>query len=334
MKVIGIIALLCSVANASPVLVNGAGSTFAEPLYTKWNSVYQKKDPNSQFNYQGVGSGAGMKQLIAGTVDFAGSDDPMSAEDSAKAKSNVIHVPIAMGAVVASYNMDFKGKLRLSGPVLAKIFNGQIKKWDDKEIKELNPKLSLPNTDIAVVTRSDGSGTTAIFSDYLAKVSPDWVGKNGKTVNWFQGSLGAKGNAGVAGLIKQTPGAIGYVELVYALENKLAFAELKNKAGNFVDASAKTVSNAAQGITDEAIKKDFKISITDSAQKDAYPISAFTWMLVYGKMAKEKGASVVAYAKWTLSEDAQKVSEGINFAPVPKTLRAAALKSLEKVQLE
>lgn len=316
------------------VTVNGAGSTFAEPLYTRWISEFAKKHTDAQFNYQGIGSGAGIKQLLEGTIDFAGTDDPMKAEDEAKAKAPVLHVPIAAGSVVLSYNLPLDKTLQLTGEVIAKIFNGTITKWNDPQIAKINPGLKLPDQAIAVATRSDGSGTTAVFSEYLSKVSPEWVGKNGKTVKWFTGSLGAKGNAGVAGLIQQTPGTIGYVELVYAVENKLAFAKVKNRKGEFVMASEDSTSKAAQGLKKEAVEKNFKISLTDSDQKGAYPISSFTWMLVPEKMPKEKGAAIVKFAQWSLGEEAQGLAGQIHYAKVPKEIRAECLKRLEKVKWE
>lgn len=328
-----VLTLLPQFANAV-VSINGAGSTFAEPLYTKWMTDFGQKEKSANFNYQGVGSGAGMKQLIEGTIDFAGSDDPMKEADAAKAKASVLHIPIAIGAVVVSYNLKIDKQLKLSGPVLAKIFNGTINKWNDAEIAKLNPGLALPSTAISVATRSDGSGTTAVFTEYLAKVSPEWTGKNGKSVKWFPQSLGAKGNAGVMGLIKQNPGTVGYVELTYALENKLPFAQLQNKAGEYIDASSKTASAAGAGLKKEAVEKQFKVSLTDSAQKGAYPISAFTWMLVLDKMPKEKGAEIVKFAKWILGDQPQASAEKLNYAAVPKDVRTEALNSLEKVKLD
>lgn len=325
--------VFAATATAS-TLVNGAGSTFAEPVYTKWFNEYQKTEKDSQFNYQGIGSGAGIKQLIAGTVDFAGSDVPMNKEESTQAKTPVLHIPVAMGAVVVTYNIDLKAPLKLSGPVLADIFDGKITQWNDARIQALNKGVTLPATSIAVATRSDGSGTTAVFTEYLAKESPAWVGKDGKAVNWFKGSLGGKGNAGVAGLVKQTPGAIGYVELVYALSNKLAFADIQNKAGQFVTASAKSVSSAAAGTTKDALAQDFKISITDSKAKDAYPISSFTWMLVYDHMGADKGVAVKKFATWALSDKAQDLASTINYAPVPKDLRSAVLKKIAKIEIK
>jgi phosphate transport system substrate-binding protein len=281
-----------------------------------------------------VGSGAGIKQLIEGTVDFAGSDDPMKTEDAAKAKESVLHVPIAMGAVVVSYNAPITGALHLDGPTIASIFNGKITKWNDAAILKLNPNLKLPDLAIVVATRSDGSGTTAVFSEYLSKVSADWAGKNGKTVKWFSGSLGAKGNAGVAGLIKQNPGTIGYVELVYAKENGLPFAVVQNKKGEFVEATNASVSAAAEGVKKEAVEKNFKISLTDSDHKGAYPISSFTWMLVFEKMPKEKGTEIVKFSTWALGDEAQKIVGSINYSPVPKEIRTEALKAIAKIKLQ
>ncbi len=327
----GISATVCATVCAASAAVNGSGSTFAEPVYSRWIADFQKKEQGLQFNYQGVGSGAGMKQMLEGTVDFAGTDDPMKADDAAKAKAGVLHIPVAMGAVVVTYNLKLDKPLKMSGSVIGKIFNGTITKWNDPELAKLNPGVALPAQAIVVATRSDGSGTTAVFSEYLSKVSADWAGKNGKTVNWFQGSLGAKGNAGVAGLVKGNSGTTGYVELVYALENKMPFAEIANKKGEFVKASAASVSAAAKGVEKTAVEKEFKISITDSEQKGAYPISAFTWMLVFDKMAKDKGPAVVKFATYALSDEAQAAAEKINYAPVPKSIRTEALKSLGKV---
>lgn len=329
-----VLALLVTGNLFAALSINGSGSTFAEPLYTRWFSDYQKTNPKAQFNYQGVGSGAGMKQMLEGTVDFAGSDDPMKSEDAAKSKETILHVPVAVGAVVVSYNIPVTGILNLSGPVTAKIFNGQITKWNDAEIAKLNPKLTLPDLAITVATRADSSGTTAAFSEYLSKVSPDWIGKNGKSVKWFAGSIGAKGNAGVAGLIRQNSGTVGYIELVYANENKLPFARIENKKGEFVEATNASVSVAAEGVKKEAIENRFKISITDSAHKGAYPIASFTWMLIFEKMPKEKGTEIVHFAKWALSDAAQKTADSINYSPVPKEIRTEALKAIAKIQLQ
>jgi phosphate transport system substrate-binding protein len=333
--VIGLIALLITMkAMAAPILINGAGSTFVEPVYTKWFSEYQKIDNGVTVNYQGIGSGGGIRQLITGTVDFGASDAPMTADEEKSASKPVVHIPLVLGAVVVSYNLPAVKRLKLTGPVIADIFSGKITKWNDAQIAKLNPGEKLPASSIIVATRSDGSGTTAVFSDYLAKVSPAWKGKAGKTVDWFQGSLGAKGNAGVAGLVKQSEGAIGYIELVYALENKLPYALLQNKKSEFIDASTKSVSAAAGGnVTDEMVKNNFKLSITDSDSKGAYPISSFTWMLVYDGMPKEKGEKLIQLIKWTLTNKAQNLASDINYAPLPAELRKKVLAQVEKVKL-
>lgn len=330
-----LIVFLGLVSNQTLALtINGSGSTFAEPIYTRLFSDFQKKNTAVKFNYQGIGSGAGMKQLLEGTVDFAGTDDPMKAEDELKAKEPLLHVPIALGAVVVSYNLPVTETLVLSGEVLGKIFDGQITKWNDAEIAKLNAQVKLPDLNILVATRSDSSGTTAVFTEYLAKVSPSWTGKNGKTVKWFKGSVGAKGNAGVAGLIKQNKGTIGYVELVYAQENNIAFAKIKNKKGEIVEATEKAVSAAAQGLKKDAVANKFKLSLTDSTQKGAYPISSLTWMLVFEKMPKVKGAEIVQFIQWALGDEAQKTISAIKFSPVPKDIRDEALKAVAKIKVQ
>jgi phosphate transport system substrate-binding protein len=320
---------------AATVSLNGAGSTFFEPVGTKWFSEYQKQNAELHINYQGIGSGGGIRQLTAGTVDFGASDAPMTSEEEKNANKPVVHVPAVLGAVVVSYNLKLDKPLRLDAPAIAGIFSGKITKWNDAQLAKLNPGVKLPDLNIIVATRSDGSGTTAVFSDYLAKISPDWAGKAGKSVDWFKGSLGAKGNAGVAGLIKQSEGTVGYVELVYAISNKLPFATLKNKAGDFVEASVKTVSLAASGkVVEEMSKHDFKLSITDSEIKGAYPISSFSWLLMYENMKKEKGAPLLALMKWAMQDSAQNMATELNYAPLPKALRSKVLARLEKVQLQ
>jgi phosphate transport system substrate-binding protein len=322
--------LLSMKAVAAPLLMNGAGSTFIEPAFTKWFSEYQKENSAVTVNYQGTGSGAGIKQLIAGTVDFAATDAPMNEQEVKSAKGEVLHIPMVMGAVVVSYNLKLDKPLNLSGAVVADIFAGKIKKWNDAGIAKLNKGVKLPETDIVVATRSDGSGTTAVFSDYLSKVSADWKGKAGKTVDWFKGSLAAKGNAGVAGLIKQADGAVGYVELAYALENKLPFSKIQNKKGEMVEASSKSVSLAAGGtVVDEMVKNNFKLSITDTDAKGGYPISSFSWMLIPTEgLATEKAAELTKLAKWTLGAMPQGMLAAINYAALPEKLR---VKALEKV---
>lgn len=316
-------------------MINGAGATFPEPIYTKWFSEYSKKNKDIAINYQGIGSGGGIRQLIAGTVDFGASDSPMTEEELKKAGKTILHVPTVLGAVVVSYNLKLDGPLKLSGLVAGEIFNGTIKKWNDEKIAKLNPGLKLPDTAIIVATRSDGSGTTAMFTDYLSKVSPEWKGKAGKTVDWFKGSLGAKGNAGVAGFIKQAEGTVGYIELVYALENKLAFAQIQNKKGKFITADLKSVSAAiTKKMVPEIVKNDFKISLTDSAENDAYPISGLTWILAADPMDKAKGKSIQDMLTWVMGDEAQKMAETLHFAPVPKELRDKVLAKVKAIQLK
>lgn len=316
-------------------MINGAGATFPEPIYTKWFSEYSKKNAGQSINYQGIGSGGGIRQLIAGTVDFGASDSPMTEDEVKKSAKPVVHIPTVLGAVVVSYNLKLDKPLKLTGPVVGEIFAGKITKWNDAKIAALNTGLKLPDTAIIVATRSDGSGTTAVFTDYLAKVSPEWTGKAGKTVDWFKGSLGAKGNAGVAGFIKQAEGTIGYVELVYAVENKLPFALIQNKKGKFIEANLKSVSaSVPKKLIPQIVKSDFKVSVTDSVEADAYPIAGLTWLLAFDPMEKEKGKTILDLLVWTQSDEAQKMAESLNFAPLPKELREKVLARLKSIQLK
>lgn len=319
---------------AAPIAINGAGATFPEPVYSKWFSEFQKIDSSVNINYQGIGSGGGIRQLTAGTVDFGASDAPMNADELKAASKPVLHIPTVLGAVVVSYNLKLDKPLKLTGTVVADIFDGKITKWNDPQIVSLNKDLKLPDQAIMVATRSDGSGTTAVFTDYLAKVSPNWVGKAGKTVDWFKGSMAAKGNAGVAGLVKQNLGTIGYIELVYAVENKIPYAWIQNKSGNFIEASMETVSNAAAGSTQEMIKNEFKMSITNATGKKAYPISSFTWLLIYEPMNKEKGQKIIKMIDWALGETGQKMAQQLNYAPLPKELRTKVLARANKLTLQ
>lgn len=326
---------LAATAVAAPTVITGAGATFPYPIYSKWFAEYEKVNPEVRINYQSIGSGGGIRQLIEGTVDFGASDAPMEKEEKAKAKVGVFHIPMVLGAVVISYNLDLRKPLRLDGDAIAKIFLGEIKKWNDPALAKLNPGIALPDKDIVVVTRSDGSGTTAVFTDYLAKVSPTWREKVGvgKSVQWPVG-VGAKGNEGVSGMLKQTPGAFGYTELVYALNNKMPVAHVKNAAGAFVDPSAKTVSDAAGGAVKEMLANDFQLSITNSKGKTAYPISSFTWILVYEKMGQEKGAKLQKFLKWALGPSGQKLAGELHYAPLPPQLSAAVTKKIEQLKLE
>ena len=309
------------VAAADPILVNGAGATFPFPLYSKWFSDYNKLHPDIRFNYQSIGSGGGIQQFTAGTVDFGATDAPMTAEEQAKV-SDVVHVPTVLGAVVVTYNAPVQG-LRLTPAVLADIFLGKITKWNDPRVAAVNPGTALPDAPITVVRRSDGSGTTYVFTDYLSKISPEWKEKagTGKSVSWPAG-LGGKGNEGVTGLVKQTPGSIGYVELAYANQNKLPTALLQNKDGNFVAPSIAATSAAAAGVT---IPADYKVSVTNASGKDAWPIASFTYLLVH-KDAKDKakGEAIVKFLWWAV-HDGQATAAPLEYAPLP----APVVKMLE-----
>jgi len=333
-------ALLCSLillsatAFADTTLINGAGATFPYPLYSKWFSEYQKVDSSVQINYQSIGSGGGISQFSEKTVDFGATDAPMTDEQLKKAGEPVLHIPTVMGAVVLTYNLpEVTQELVLSGDVVAEMFLGTITKWNDAKITKLNPGVNLPDTAIMIAHRSDGSGTTGIFTDYLSKVSPDWKSKvgQGTAVNWPVG-LGGKGNEGVTGLVKQTPGSIGYVELIYAENNKLAYASLKNKANQTVKPSMKSVAAAAAGAL-KTMPKDFRVSITDSSGKTAYPISGFTYLLVTKSMARDKGAKIQKFLKWAVT-DGQKMAEPLFYAPLPKELVAKVENTISTIQLK
>jgi phosphate transport system substrate-binding protein len=302
--------------------INGAGATFPYPLYSKWFSEYQKISSEVQINYQSIGSGGGIRQFLDGTIDFGATDAPMTDEQLSKAKSPVLHIPTVLGAVVLTYNLpEIGAKLQLASDVVAEIFLGKITKWNDPKIAAANPGLKLPDTAILVAHRSDGSGTTNIFVDFLSKVSPEWKQKVGvgTAVNWPTG-LGGKGNEGVTGLIKQTPGAIGYVELIYAESNKLPVVTLKNKAGAWVQPSVKTVTAAAEGSL-KTIPDDMRVSITNAEGKDSYPVAGFTYLLVGQDLKAQgaKGESFVKFLKWAVG-DGQKMAEPLAYAPLPKSL--------------
>lgn len=329
-----LLALLCFVtASAYAVPINGAGATFPYPLYSKWFSEYAKADQGAQINYQSIGSGGGIRQLTDRTIDFGASDAPMTNEQIAKLPSPVLHIPTVLGAVVVTYNLpQLKAPLKLSGDVIADLFLGKIKKWNDARVASTNPGVALPATDVMVVQRSDGSGTTAVFTDYLAKVSAEWksgVG-SGTSVKWPVG-LGGKGNEGVTGLIKQTPGTIGYVELTYAKTNQLPYALIKNPAGAFVQASPPSVTAAATA-TSKDIPEDFRVSITNAGGKDSYPISSFTYLLIYREaMPAEKAETLKRFLQWALGAG-QKYAEPLDYAPLPPALAARVLKSVAQIK--
>lgn len=325
---IAFIALSGTALAADTLLITGAGATFPFPLYSKWFSEYNKLHPEQRFNYQSIGSGGGIKQITEGTVDFGASDAPMTEAELAKAP-DVVHVPTVLGAVVVVYNVPGVSELKLSPATLAGLFLGKIQKWNDPALAQDNPGVKLPDTQVTVAHRADGSGTTAIFTDYLAKVSPEWKAGPGagKAVKWPVG-LGGKGNEGVTGLVKQTPGAVGYVELAYAHQNQLATASLKNRDGQYVRPSIETTSEAAAGVQ---LPEDFRVSVTDAAGKNAYPISGFTYLLVRKDQTdKAKGEALLRFLWWA-THDGQKMAPTLDYAPLPKPVVAkveAKLKSM------
>jgi phosphate transport system substrate-binding protein len=314
-------------------LINGAGATFPYPIYSKWFDQYNKLHPDIQINYQSVGSGAGIKQLLSGTVDFGASDGPMTDDQIAQAKITVLHFPTVLGADVPSYNIPgVNAELNFTQAALAGIYLGTIKKWNDPEIASANKGVNLPDHELYVVHRSDGSGTTYIWTDYLSKISDDWKNKVGKgtSVNWPVG-LGGKGNEGVAGLIKQTPYSIGYVELIYAIQNNQPYGLVRNSSGVFVKASLAGVSAAAVG-ADFNSHPDFRVSITNAPGKSAYPISSFTWLLIPSKIADgAKRQALTGFLRWMLS-DGQQYCEGLAYAKLPKEVVAREMKALPQIQ--
>lgn len=300
--------------------INGAGASFPYPLYTKWFDAYQKVNTDVQINYQSIGSGGGIKQILEKTVDFGATDAPMSDEQLKKADSPLLHIPTVLGAVVVIYHIPGVTELKLSGEVVADIFMGKIRKWDDVRIKSLNPTEKSLTGDILVTHRADGSGTTNIFTDYLGKVSPQWKEKVGvgTQVNWPVGT-GGKGNEGVAGAIKQMANSIGYVELIYAENNNLPYASIKNASGQFVKASLKSVTAAAASSL-KSIPPDFRVSITNASGKESYPLSGFTYLLVYQKAQDPtKGEKLAKFLKWALS-DGQPYAEKLFYSPLPASL--------------
>ncbi|CAN5863108.1 phosphate ABC transporter substrate-binding protein PstS [soil metagenome] len=320
---------------AQNVQINGAGATFPYPIYAKWFAEYNKLHPEVRINYQSIGSGGGIRQLTNRTVFFGASDGPMTQEQLLAAPGKILHFPTVLGAVVPAYNVPgVSAELKFTGPLIADIFLGKVTKWNDPQLAQVNPGVSLPNTDITVVHRSDGSGTSYVFVDYLAKVSPEWKQRVGvaTSVNWPVG-VGGKGNEGVAGLVKQTPGAIGYVEPVYATQNNIPFGAVKNAAGQFVKSSAAGVSAAAE----EAAKKmpaDFRVSITNAPGATAYPIASFTWLLLYENAQDKKQAQImVDFMKWALT-DGQKFAEGLGYAPLPKAVVDLEMTALTKVKTQ
>src|SRR5438105_3562706 len=311
--------------------INGAGATFPYPIYSKWFDEYAKVDPSVRFNYQSIGSGGGQKQILAQTVDFGASDGPMSDDNLAKAPGKILHIPTGAGADVVAYNLPGNPALKLDADAIAGIFLGQIKKWNDAKITALNPGVSLPDQEIVVVHRSDGSGTTYIWTDYLSKISAEWKQKVGTntSVNWPTG-IGGKGNEGVAGQIKQTPGALGYVELIYAIQNKMPYADVKNSGGKFVKPSLESITAA---MATAQIPDDFRFSITNAPGAASYPICGATWLLVYEQQKDPvKGKKLVEFLKWALTTG-EAMAKELSYAPLPDALRDRVLKRIDEIKI-
>jgi phosphate transport system substrate-binding protein len=331
-----IVLLLVCVLLAMPLVgqttLNGAGATFPNPMYSKWFSEYHKIHPEVQVNYQSIGSGGGIRQVIAGTVDFGASDMPMTDKQLQEAKTKILNIPTVLGADVPAYNVPgVSGDLKFTQEALAGIFLGKISKWNDKAIASVNPGVNLPDKDIIVVHRSDGSGTTFIWTDYLSKVSPEWKSQVGAdtSVKWPVG-LGQKGNEGVAGSLRQMSGAIGYVELIYAVENKIAYGSVRNAAGAFVKASLESVTAAAASAP--KMPDDFRVSITNAPGKDAYPISSFTWLLIPAQSKDAaKGKILGDFLNWMVT-DGQKMTSELSYAPLPENVAAKVKEAIKQVK--
>ena len=320
-------------ASAQNVQINGAGATFPFPIYSKWFSEYNKLHPEVQINYQSIGSGGGIRQLTNQTVFFGATDGPMTPDQLQQAGGKVVHLPTVLGGVVPVYNIPgVDAQLKFSGKVLADIILGKVNRWNDGAITALNPGVKLPATDITVCHRSDGSGTTYIFVDYLSKVSPDFKKTVGvaTSVNWPVG-VGGKGNEGVAGLVKQTPGSIGYVELIYAIQNKIDYGSVQNMAGEFVRASVESVTAAAAAAS-ARMPPDFRVSITNAPGPGVYPISSFTWLLFYESPKDRQRAKIMKdFTRWALT-DGQKYAAELGYSPLPEGVVQLELKALDRIK--
>jgi phosphate transport system substrate-binding protein len=314
------LAVLLMMATAFAQDLNGAGATFPYPIYSKWFSDFQKAHPNVRINYQSIGSGGGIRQLQAGTVDFGASDMPLNDQQLSELKKSIIQFPTVLGSVVPAYNISgVSGEIKFTPEALAGIYLGKITKWNDKALADANPGMKLPDKPIVVIHRSDGSGTTFVWTDYLSKISPEWksqVGSN-TSVKWPVG-LGGKGNEGVAGLVRQMDGALGYVELIYALQNKISFGPVKNAAGTFVKASLQSTTAAAASIKE--MPADFRVSITNAEGKDAYPISSFTYLLIPTQWKDaQKRKAMTDFLSWML-DSGEAMVQALDYAPLPKSL--------------
>ncbi|MFA5975235.1 MAG: phosphate ABC transporter substrate-binding protein PstS [Elusimicrobiota bacterium] len=328
----GLMVMSGTTAWAEALLINGAGATFPFPIYSKWFDEYHKSHPDIQFNYQSIGSGGGIRQVSARTVDFGATDGPMTDAQLEAAKGTLLHFPTVLGGVVPAYNVEgVTEKLSFTQKAIAGIFLGDIANWNDPEIQKANPGVKLPAAPIVVVHRSDGSGTSYCWTDYLSKISSKWVTRAGRgtSVNWPVG-LGGKGNEGVAGLVKQTPNTIGYVELIYAKHNSILYGKLQNKAGNFVDCSEETISAAAASAK---MPFDFRVSITNADGAQAYPASTFTWLLIYASQSdKQKGQALVDFLHWML-KDGQKFAPELGYAPLPAEVSTKVEAAIKKIKV-
>ena len=336
LRYVAIAAAFFAAAFASPaqtVQINGAGATFPYPIYSKWFSEYNKLHPEIQINYQSIGSGGGIKQLSNQTVFFGATDGPMTTEQQLAAPGKIAHLPTVLGGVVPVYNIPgVDAELKFTGKVLADVILGKVAKWNDPAITAVNPGVKLPATDITVVHRSDGSGTTYIFVDYLSKVSPDFKKTVGvaTSVNWPVG-VGGKGNEGVAGLVTQTPGSIGYVELIYALQNKISYGSVQNMAGEFIRSSVASVTAAAASAAPQ-MPRDFRVSITNAPGKGVYPISSFTWILLYESAKDQQRARIMKdFMRWALT-DGQKYAPELGYAPLPEAVVKLELDALTRIK--
>ena len=337
-KIFSVVAVLlvlgtAAIAEGGQVLLNAAGATFPYPIYSKWFDQYHQAHSNVQINYQSIGSGGGIRQLLDKTVDFGASDGPMSDDQLKTATVPILHFPTVLGAAIPSYNVaGVQGDLNFTPEALSGIFLGKVTKWNDPAIASANPGVKLPGDDIVVVHRSDGSGTSYIWTDYLSKVSPEWQQKVGKatSVNWPVG-LGGKGNEGVSALIQQTPGSLGYIELIYAIQNHLPYGKVKNSSGAFVKADLASVSAAAAAVA-KTMPDDFRVSITNPEGKAAYPIASFTWLLIPAKFTDTAKRDVVKdFLKWMMT-DGQSSCEALSYAKLPKEVVAKEMKAIAQIQ--
>src|ERR1700758_3384358 len=327
--------LLCLVI-ALPIFaqttINGAGATFPYPMYSKWFSEYHNAHPDIQINYQSIGSGGGIRQVLAGTVDFGASDGPMTDEQLSQSKVKILHVPTVLGAVVPAYNVPgISEELKFTPDVISGIFLGKITNWNDKSIAAANPGVKFPDQPIIVVHRSDGSGTTYIFTDYLSKISSEWASGPGKgtSIKWPVG-LGGKGNEGVAGVVRQMQGAIGYVELIYAVQNKIPYGSVKNSSGAVIKASLESVTAAAGSV--KTMPADFRVSITNAPGKDAYPIASFTWLLIPAQSKDAARGKIIAdFLKWMV-DDGQKMTAALTYAPLPENVAQKVKDEIKQVR--